>query len=589
MRRRNRRCATLQSRCTDDGTDFNDLALTYTPEVVKWAFKDALAEAPKVDAAADIARLAALDSLAYDKERAGAAERLGCRVSTLDAEVEKARAKREEKKQTAGLCADIEPWPSPVEIAELLDDVRSTIKRFIVCDGSTATAAALWVAFTWIIDHAQVAPLAVVTAPEKRCGKSQLLKIIGKLSRRPLPASNISPSAVFRVIEAAAPTMIIDEADSFFGDNEELRVILNSGHDRDHAFVMRTEKVGEAFEPKHFSTWCAKAVAGIGRLSGTLMDRAIVLELRRKSATEKVERIRYADPATFTILARKLARFGCDHAVAIGAARPTIPEELNDRAQDNWEHLLAIADMAGGSWPNLARRAAIAISGESEDDLSLGEQLLLSIREAFEQDRADKLAREELLRRLIADEEGPWATWNKGKPIAAAQLRKRLAAFEIKTKKVRLDTYTTAQGFERRQFEDAWSRYLDCGVSSPEGGRKIGTMEHRRKSGRVSVPKPFQFLPQDRNRMARFQNRIGTGTRMERRIPRKTGNVPMFHFQRPPLARICPSKTYATTAAFRPSSVARAKKSEASCERHPFSQGSPSRWREAIALSPTRL
>ncbi|WP_292529444.1 DUF3631 domain-containing protein, partial [Methylocystis sp.] len=441
----------------------------------------------------EIGRLASLDPIAYDAERAPAAETLGCRISTLDKEVGKRRGERAAT-DAASLCADIEPSADPVNVCELLNDVRATVHRFIVCDKNTATATALWCAFTWCIEHVHVAPLAIITAPEKGCGKTQLLDVIGRMSRRPLFASNITPAATFRAIEAMTPTLLIDEADAFFRENEELRGVVNSGHTRTSAYVIRT--VGDDFEVKRFSTWGAKAIAGIGRLPETVMSRGVVLNLRRKLKTESVQRLRHSPPRMFEALAARLARFGQDHGSAIGRARPQLPEALGDREQDNWEGLLAIANLAGGAWPQEAMRAALAICGANDrEDLSLGEQLLLSIRDAFDQDGADKLSREELLRRLVGDEEGPWATWNKGKPMSAAQFRKRLAAFAIKTKKVRLNAYTTAQGFERRQFEDSWSRYLDgedhaSPESTPQNRNNGTSLENQASERSDGVPVP---------------------------------------------------------------------------------------------------
>jgi putative DNA primase/helicase len=448
----------------DDGTDYNDLASLRGVEAVKSAFAANLAETSKIDATAEIARLAALDPMKYDAARASAAERLGCRVSTLDAEVEKVRVKREERKATAGLCADIEPWPSPVDVAELLDDVRSTIKRFIVCDGSTATAAALWVALTWIIEHAQVAPLAIITAPEKGCGKTQLLDVIGRLSRRPLFASNISAAATFRIIEAKTPTLLIDEADAFFRENEELRGVINSGHTRTSAYVIRT--VGDDFEPKQFSTWGAKAIAGIGRLPETVMSRGIVLSLRRKLKTEKVERLRHAEPGLFPALASRLARFGQHHSAGIGRARPEIPDALDDRQGDNWESMLAIADSAGGSWPNDARRAALEICGADAETASTSEELLSDVRDIFDAQNVTRISMAELLRLLIEDETAPWATWNRGRPMSTRQLGSRLKEFGIKAATVAISHYDKPKGFKREQFADAWARYLDGGGDS---------------------------------------------------------------------------------------------------------------------------
>ena len=191
---------------------------------------------------AELDRLAKLTPLDYDREREAAAKSLGVRVPTLDVLV---KARREERSALAAtaLVTSIDPWDEAVNLREVLDEVRLTIHRFIICDPAVAVAAALWIAFTWIIDAVQIAPIAFITGPEKRCGKTRLLDLLGLLCRRALPTSNISPAATFRVIEASSPTLVIDEADSFFKENEELRGIINSGYTRTTAFVVRC--VGE--------------------------------------------------------------------------------------------------------------------------------------------------------------------------------------------------------------------------------------------------------------------------------------------------------------------------------------------------------
>jgi putative DNA primase/helicase len=439
----------------DTGTDWNDLASAKGKEAVALAFKSAIDEA-------EIARLASLDPVSYDRAREAAAKALAVRASTLDKQV---ASRREEiaAKKTVELCRDKEPWPESVNAAVLLDDIRRTISRFIICNPETATAASLWIAFTWTIEHVHVAPLAIISAPEKRCGKTQLLDLIGRLSRRNLAASNISPAALFRVIEAQSPTLLIDEADAFLRENEELRGIINSGHTRQSAYVIRT--VGDDFEVKQFSTWAAKAIAGIGKLADTIMDRAIVLTLRRKLPNEKIERLRYAESGLFETLARKLARFEQDHGRNIGRARPDIPDALNDRAQDNWEPLLAIADLAGGHWPKEARRAALAISGDAKDGHSTGEELLSDIRDIFAADAVKRLSMADLIKRLCEDDMAPWATWNRGKPMTPRQLGKRLDEFGLHAKPLRIE-YTVQKGFEWGQFADAWARYLDKSLAS---------------------------------------------------------------------------------------------------------------------------
>jgi putative DNA primase/helicase len=377
------------------------------------------------------------------------------RASVLDKIVAKERQRAEADK---GIGFDeVDPWPEAVAGDGLLSDLAATIARFIVCKPETIHAATLWLVMTWLIDEVDTAPLAVITAPEKRCGKSQLLTIMGRLSRRPVVASNISPVALFRVIDAWQPTLMIDEADAFMRENEELRGIINSGHKRDSAYVVRA--VGEDFVPKQFSTWGAKAIAGIGHLADTLMDRAIVLDLRRKLPHENVERLRYAEPGLFDDLASRLCRFAEDNRDAVRRARPDLPQTLNDRQQDNWEPLLAIADVVGGVWPEQARHAALVISGSGDDTLTLGAELLFDIQEVFETKHIDRIGTADLIAALIEDDEKPWATYNRGKPVSPRQIAKRLKEYGISSKTIRIG-YETQKGFEKNQFSDAFIRYL---------------------------------------------------------------------------------------------------------------------------------
>src|SRR5207249_4485289 len=78
-----------------------------------------------------------------------------------------------------------------------------------------------------------------IESPEKRCGKTTLLGILGKLVNRPVMAANISSPAFFRVIQEMQPTLLIDEADTFLRRKSDLRGILNAGNSRDTAYVMR--------------------------------------------------------------------------------------------------------------------------------------------------------------------------------------------------------------------------------------------------------------------------------------------------------------------------------------------------------------
>ncbi|NPU91912.1 MAG: DUF3631 domain-containing protein [Gammaproteobacteria bacterium] len=361
-------------------------------------------------------------------------------------------------KPVTELFPAVDPWPDSVDGSALLSEITGTIRRHIIGEPETMRAAALWCVMTWLVDVVRVCPIANVTAPEKRCGKSELLSILGRLSSRPLQVSGVSPAALFRCIELWKPTLLIDEVDAFLSENEEARGILNAGFTRDSAFIIRC--VGDDHTPTPFNIWGAKALCGIGKIQDTLADRSIPLRLRRKKPGETVERQGHSDPAMWERLRRMIARFADDVAPAIKDARPCTIQGLNDRANDCWEPLLAIAEIAGGDWPRQARQAAITLHGIEEDAPSIGAELLRDIKAVFDDKNTSKVFTADLLEALTSDDEQPWATWNRGKPISPRQLASKLADFGIKSKQIRIGSVTGKKGFEADDFKDAWGRYL---------------------------------------------------------------------------------------------------------------------------------
>jgi putative DNA primase/helicase len=380
----------------EGATDFNDLAGHAGTEAVRRCIE--AAAPPKVGSEsekgsdpvkAEIRRLAMLSTMDYALARTKKAAELGINVSGLDKAVKEVQQEERALSKISGMFPVIEPWSEPVNAADLLTELCSVCRRFSVIPEHGDTLLALWIMFTYCIEHVGVAPILAIASPEKRCGKTTVLGLLTRLVDRPMPAANISPAAVFRAIEEWAPALLIDEADTFLSDNEELRGVLNSGHTRDTAYVIRT--VGDDHTPAQFSTWGAKAIALIGELQDTLRDRSVVLELRRRLPHEHVEKLRHADQAEFATLRSKLKRLAIDSENSIGACRPRIPESLNDRAADNWEPLLAIAEVAGGEWPERAQEAAKALSGGAEEALSARVELLIAMRKIFQKTGQDRI------------------------------------------------------------------------------------------------------------------------------------------------------------------------------------------------------
>lgn len=174
--------------------DFNDLHQVKGLETVRACIEAAqpvvLAPASERTDQDIVQRLAVLSPIEYDRIRKSEAKALGVRPATLDAMV---KATRKEEADASPFFEDVDPWQDPVDPAELFGDISTAVRQFVVCSKETATAVTLWSAMTWFIDEVQVAPLAVISSPEKRCGKSMLLALLGRLVMRPLVAQAIFP------------------------------------------------------------------------------------------------------------------------------------------------------------------------------------------------------------------------------------------------------------------------------------------------------------------------------------------------------------------------------------------------------------
>ena len=403
-----------------------------------------------------IIELSKMPEIEYERIRREEAKTLGMRASVLDKVVE---GNRNEGNNSHASFKSVELWPETVDGTLLLKSITTTIQRFVICDEEIAVAAGLWSIATWLLESLNVTPIFLINAPEKACGKTQLLTVIGKLVKAPVQTAGISSSVLFRLIEKYQPTLLIDEIETVLtAEAEDLRGLLNSGHTRDSAYIWRC--VGDDHEPIQFKVFGFKALAGINavRLAETITSRSIIATLRRKAAHESSERLRYVEPNLFENIASQIARWAQDSASTIKSSRPYLPEALDDREQDNWEPLLAIAELIGGEWPRLARSAALKLRS-GEQALSIGSELLEDIREIFESKGSDRIGTADLIKILCQDEEKPWLTYNKGNPIRPRQVANKLKAYGIESKNLRIGG-SVVKGFESKQFEEAFASYL---------------------------------------------------------------------------------------------------------------------------------
>ncbi len=408
-----------------------------------------------------VERLSKLSPIDYECVRESEAKKLKFRASALDKLVSKTNNKDNDE-----VVTNDTPYCEAVDGDELLQAITSLINKHMVLPKNSVVAITLWIISTFVYDAFRVCPKLAVISPEKRCGKSTLLDILGGLCNRSLIASNITPAAIFRSVDLWKPTLIIDEADTFLsGRNDDLIGIINSGHTKATASVIRI--VGDEHIPKKFSTWSPMAFASIKGIAGTVMDRSIIISLRRRTAGEKVTRLSIDFKEDSTLIRQKLTRWGEDNFSKLKAHLIEPPEVQNDRAIDNWLPLFTIAHAIGGEWTKKVENAYFVLNS-AEIEESSSTMLLQDIKEIFEKTGWIKIHSETLVEELIKLEERPWCEWRKGSPMTQNSLAKILKTFSIHSKSTRAGIpEKILKGFDLSQFLDAFTRYLpDTAIQS---------------------------------------------------------------------------------------------------------------------------
>ncbi|MGW5566721.1 DUF3631 domain-containing protein [Streptomyces tendae] len=360
------------------------------------------------------------------------------------------------------------------EGSALLEQLRAAIARFVILPSEEALdAVVLWVAATHLQTSWQHAPRLAVVGPAKRCGKSRLLDVLTETVHNPVITVNSTAAAIFRSISEEPPTLLVDEADTIFGSpkvaekNEEMRGLLNAGHQRGRP-VLRV--VGKEHTPHSFATFAMAALAGIGDLPDTIMDRSVVIRMRRRAEGEQVSPYRTRrDSPTLHSLRARLARWTTSVAEQALHLEPGMPVE--DRAADTWEPLVIVADIAGGTWPQRARAACVqmvAAEAQAEEDNPSNARILADIRRAFAATGdPESMSTDALLYRLNSDPEAPWAEAGRG-GLNPRALSGMLREYGIRSGNVRMPDGTQLKGYTRAKFADAWKRY--CPTVHPDTG-----------------------------------------------------------------------------------------------------------------------
>ncbi|MCQ4044642.1 DUF3631 domain-containing protein [Streptantibioticus rubrisoli] len=398
------------------------------------------------------------------------------------------------------MTSNTPPTAPAIDGAALLDEVEAFHRRFNIFPREAAyVAVTLWDAHAHLMDAFDGTARIAFLSPEPGSGKSRALEIIETLTPRAVTTVNASANGLFRLVDApeGPPTLLFDEIDTVFGPkaggDEAVRGFLNSGYRRGGK-SLRCVGDGSNQTAGFFDSFCAVGMAGLGSLPDTILSRSVIIRMRKRAPNEKVESYRRrVHERQGNALRDRLAKWADTVRDDIADAWPEMPEGVNDRPADVWEPLLAVADAAGGHWPERARAACLELIRAEQDNeqASLGVRLLTDLRDKVFCG-ADRVPTAVIIECLLGMDDAPWGDLDD-KPINSRTLAKLLGQYvtpankPIRPRGIRTAS-GTPKGYYAEDLTDAWARYCP---PPPGESATAATAATPQVSGGESVADPL--------------------------------------------------------------------------------------------------
>ncbi|HEY7388847.1 MAG TPA: DUF3631 domain-containing protein [Bryobacteraceae bacterium] len=356
---------------------------------------------------------------------------------------------------------------------KLLEEIERQIRRYVILPPHAYLPAALWTIATHAVETFDCFPYIAAVSATKRSGKTRLAEVLELIVRRPWRGTAPSPAALYRMLEGA-PTLLLDETEALNGKSKSettliLLAVLNAGH-RKGSTIPRCD--GPRQEVRQFPVYGPKFFAAIGRLPDTLLDRSILIHMKRRVRTQTVERFRMKRATEESKPIQKRAA-DCvkTHADAIESAYQKVLETdltfLNDRDADLWTPLFTICLVVSPERRAELEKCALVLSaaksGDDVDD-SVPLALLRDIQAVWPAGE-EKCESTRLLERLKALEDSPWD--EQPKPLTARKLARMLRPFEVEPRNIQVGS-RRPKGYYFEDLKDAFDRYLDekCATSA---------------------------------------------------------------------------------------------------------------------------
>lgn len=360
--------------------------------------------------------------------------------------------KQEERKVVPISRADLNK-ESP-QVSALIGEIESFLGRYVsFVDRSQAFPLALWVAGTHIFEVFDAYGYLTISAATKRAGKTRLMELLSFIAARSHHTADITPAALFAMVEDEKPTLMIDEAERFAASQKDFRAIINSGYRRGGTV---TRRQGQAV--RHYKVYCPKVFVLIGDLYDSLRDRSIIINLRRAHAPQ---RFIYTEAQNEgKELRDKLTELIAILSQAIADAYSDLGrlDFLTDREEEIWMPLFTICRvLCPDRWDELIR-AAVDISTaktaeakkftdipqheDAAQKIEYGERALRNLIEIIKASRRKSISTADAIPALRDLPTGPWRAYRgeglKPNIEGSMMLASLLEPFGVRPRTIRL-------------------------------------------------------------------------------------------------------------------------------------------------------
>ena len=307
---------------------------------------------------------------------------------------------------------------------------------------------ALWCAATYLHQQFDAFPYLVITSDTKRSGKTRLSELLAMLASNPQPVAGVTAASLLRLIRDAAPTLIIDEAETASSEAASiLRSVLNVGY-RKGQTVPRADGTRGVIQ---WPTYCPKVFVLIGDVYDTLRDRSVVVRMRRGDAPQRFVHAAASAEAKSISADLKVYMELDGMAAAVrwyneSAGLPFLP----DRDEEIWHALFAACAALDPSRMEELQRAAVDLSMDKTAPARRYTELYQSEEEAENDEFARRLLLDmvtvcgkgdavytaDALDQLKALPTGPWRKF-RGVGLTMHDLANLLSRFGVRPVNVR--------------------------------------------------------------------------------------------------------------------------------------------------------